>query len=586
MANRASFWVIHPRSLRWLACALLGSSLITSAHGEGAVVEHEYIPPDPAEDLALGVTTPSGNMPAALRTSSGLVAAPVTYDDPSAPGRAPVYGASERQPQFRIDGHTSDPGTLHYHEPFRPSVAPFKRLQSFDAINEAFELTVRDPTGHGVPRDATPEPSDDEFFGDLVVSGGRNVRIASVASGMRVVAAELSPGVPFELATDSAENWYLSAPSLVGTARLVLRLAVPRAAMAPDVQVDSYSPLQRMMPVVPEVVRQAAAPVLERIGVSRVLAPTDAVRAMVAYFRAFSPSEQHISETSGRELYQRLSLTQRGVCRHRAFAFMVTSLALGIPARLVHNEAHAWVEVFDGRIWHRIDLGGAAPGFQFDGEKPEGAPYRMPTDHYQWPAHAAPASRSTLADPVPAPGAERMIESLSPPGVGSSRMSNAPLPNASVPQRPEERAAEEAARVAPPPSANGTPNASELQRPEERAPEETAPVAPPPSASGTPNVSAATAKSPVPITWTIRGATQVHRGEPVDISGKVGPLRDNCSQIQVDFTLVGERETRELGTVIAEDNGSFHYATHVPTTLPVGSYQVTAVARLTQCQGR
>ena len=40
---------------------------------------------------------------------------------------------------------------------------------------------------------------------------------------------------------------------------------------------------------------------------------------------------------------------------------MITANALGIPTRLVENEAHAFVEVwFPERSWQRIDLGGAA----------------------------------------------------------------------------------------------------------------------------------------------------------------------------------------------------------------------------------
>ena len=58
------------------------------------------------------------------------------------------------------------------------------------------------------------------------------------------------------------------------------------------------------------------------------------------------------------DVYLDLALSQRGVCRHRAFAFLVTALHLGIPTRMVVNEAHAWVEVSDGTLWHRIDLGG------------------------------------------------------------------------------------------------------------------------------------------------------------------------------------------------------------------------------------
>ena len=63
------------------------------------------------------------------------------------------------------------------------------------------------------------------------------------------------------------------------------------------------------------------------------------------------------------DIYLDLALSQKGVCRHRAFAFLVTALSLGIPTRMVVNEAHAWVEVLDPGVapplWRRVDLGGA-----------------------------------------------------------------------------------------------------------------------------------------------------------------------------------------------------------------------------------
>ncbi len=44
------------------------------AHADGPVL-HEYIPPDPAEDLRMGATTPDGAMPAAIDTRSGVLGA-------------------------------------------------------------------------------------------------------------------------------------------------------------------------------------------------------------------------------------------------------------------------------------------------------------------------------------------------------------------------------------------------------------------------------------------------------------------------------------------------------------------------------
>jgi len=134
----------RPRSVLVVAAALFVSS---SVRGQSGVILHEYIPPDVIEDLRLGVLTPSGKMPAVVRTSSGLVSAPDKLRSPSE-GPTPEYGAtaSRSASKFRIDGTTNDPGTLHYHEPFRPSIAPFKRLNTFDAVNDAFELYLHDST--------------------------------------------------------------------------------------------------------------------------------------------------------------------------------------------------------------------------------------------------------------------------------------------------------------------------------------------------------------------------------------------------------------------------------------------------------
>src|ERR1039458_4498318 len=122
------------RALRSVLAAISGLLATSAAQGQSGVVLHEYIPPDVSEDLALGAMTPSGKMPAVLPTPSGLVSAPDKLKS-SADGQTPpsVTASTKSANRFRIDGATSDPGTLHYHEPFRPSIAPFKRLYAFDA---------------------------------------------------------------------------------------------------------------------------------------------------------------------------------------------------------------------------------------------------------------------------------------------------------------------------------------------------------------------------------------------------------------------------------------------------------------------
>jgi hypothetical protein len=80
-------------------------------------------------------------------------------------------------------------------------------------------------------------------------------------------------------------------------------------------------------------------------------------------------------------------MSKKGVCRHRAYAFMVTATALGLRSRVVMNEAHAWVEVWDGVLWKRIDLGGAGTVLD-ESPHPEEPRYAPPPDPFDWPAGA------------------------------------------------------------------------------------------------------------------------------------------------------------------------------------------------------
>jgi transglutaminase-like putative cysteine protease len=531
---------------RLLVCSLIAWIVAPGAFGQNGVIVHEYIPPDAAEDLTLGVLTPSGKMPATIRTPSGPVSAPDPFRSAQST-KAPTYGAAPPpSARFRIDGATSDPGTLHYHEPFRPSIAPFKRLRAFDAVNESFELVVWHATTHTVSLDNSPEAGQDEFFGDITVAGGHAVAIPSVAAGMRVLAADLEPSVPFQIAVDSAENWYFEAPTLISKARLVMRLAAYRAALSPEIVVNSYAKLSPTLPPVPPAVTRAAVPVLEQIGISRVASPTDAVRALVAYFRGFTPSTNHLASSASGELYQRLALSRKGVCRHRAYAFVVTALALGIPARFVHNEAHAWVEVFDGLVWHRIDLGGAAPSFQFDGETPEGAPYRMPADNYDWPVQAGSTTQSRMAASAQTASGQAVsseIQAEQVPGMPSSQ--RAPL-SQTEPPAPNQPSSKDKASSEPMPVDSARP------------------------------VVPATAPEDMSVKFALKSKATLHRGEVLVLEGDVKPRAEGCGRARVDFMLRSAGVQRSLGSALGDERGHFILQTNVPSDVDVGHYEVTA----------
>ena len=89
------------------------------------------------------------------------------------------------------------------------------------------------------------------------------------------------------------------------------------------------------------------------------------LRKLVWWFRSFKPGELERADDG---LYLTLALSRRGVCRHRAYAFVITAHGLGIPARYVSNEAHVFVEAYvPGQGWLRIDLGGGAQGMNVRG---------------------------------------------------------------------------------------------------------------------------------------------------------------------------------------------------------------------------
>jgi hypothetical protein len=239
---------------------------------------------------------------------------------------------------------------------------------------------------------------------------------------------------------------------------------------------------------------------------------------MVAYFRAFEPSDD---PPRGRDdIYLDLALTKKGVCRHRSFAFLVTALNAGIPARMVVNEAHAWVEVFDNVIWHRIDLGGAALNMenQEDMQRP---PYVPPQDPYDWPA--SQDSGQDMAD--------RARNSAG----GQSQ-------------------------AAPDGTSNGTTssNGNTTSNP----PPPTVPIEP--------------GASPAEITVSGVGS-DVRRGMPIHLEGVVKSSGNACPNVRVDVVLrgVAAPEGIVIGSLATDGRGAYDGAVVIPYELSLGDYDLS-----------
>lgn len=526
----------------WAALVLSGALGVGWALAEFQPVLHEHFEPDPKEDLELGVRVTAGGLPAAIHAPSG----PVPVPNPTRPidRSEPTY--SERQAtdpgRFRIDRETTDPGRLTYHEPFRPSVAPFKRTHVFDAVNADFELTLSDAKPKPVTIGGVPGPEIDQFYGEVVleIDSDQRIRIPSAGPHMAVYSAHLEPEMPFGFYVDGAENWFLRAPEGRGKARLVMHVGVVRDAFNGRVEAISYSALSAEMPQVPANVERGASEVLQQLGISSVLAPADALSRLVTYFRGFAESSVRPNATEGEMLYRELVLSRKGVCRHRAYAFVVTSLGLRIPARFVHNEAHAWVEVFGGKYWHRVDLGGAASGIDYRGEPPQGPKHRPPSEAYEWPAQGKSVTPSGPAE-----------DSLSPSGNEAALASGMTTTSASPSS----------------PSSSSTASTTAGEPPSSSTPAEPIGI---PSGEETAGVASGRSR----ITATLLTAADIQRGQSLGVRGRIEAERGQCAGVRVDFVLVQRSRRFPLGTSRSDSDGHFSATVVVPGDMPVGKYDL------------
>jgi transglutaminase-like putative cysteine protease len=498
-------------------------------------VLHEYIPPDDREDVTFAATTADGDLPAALDTPSGVVHAPDPARPPSGAEKAYREPLSQRA-VYRPDRDTRRPSSIHYDDPFVPSVAPFKRLRAYDAVANDYALGTRDGSLARVSFGGAAQAEEDEFYADLVVDfeAGSSVLIPSVAPGARILRQHTTPPATVEIWRDSAENWYARAPlSLRDRVHLVLQIAAPRAAFGGQLSMPSWEGLAPVAPLPPRPAR-AFARVKAALGLSRALSPADALSKMVSYFRSFVPSEE--PPIGYDDIYVDLALSQKGVCRHRAFAFLVTALGLGIPARMVTNEAHAWVEVRGATIWQRIDLGGAAAMIEEEEGNVAGVAYTPPPDAFPWPGSAESGSGRTAA--------MRARQSTSGGGVpGRGRSSAGPSPSPQLAPGSSDPAAANRSTI-------------DLERAPPASPEEEA--------------------RPLSHIVVQEGEVRVHGGAALPVAGTIEVEGTGCGQLRADIAL-RRRDTGRttmVGSLITDASGTLRGSVFLPVAFPVGDYDV------------
>ena len=370
--------------IRWLALAsaALGAGVVgLTAYAQDAADDkrptlHEDLDPPPTDPdaarHAIYGPDPSAHQNPSAFADKGKIL-PKPSNDAKKADDEPVHGrggfAADRDTESRPDYHTGPDGTLHYVTVFNPSVLPFKRMSSMDAVRDDYTLYTASRALEDLPVGGSPDSDRDLFWGSVVVDlkPGVDVPLPSVAPDMRIMSYEIRPQAQdIVFSKDGGDNFFVRSeqPGVSGSYRLVFLAdadtryfgaKVPSGYRVRDLARLAPPSLFHPVPARAQVMAEKAHRFL---GVDASMNLGDALDKLVYYFRSF---EAKSAPSATGDIFWDLFASQAGVCRHRSFAFMVAANALGIPTRYLTNEAHAWVEVWVPKLeWIRIDLGGAA----------------------------------------------------------------------------------------------------------------------------------------------------------------------------------------------------------------------------------
>ena len=355
------------------AAALAGLAVAqTSRATPRRAILHEDLPA-PSGEKASQMIGAAGNG----KPSTGFVSGDKVIPRPRDRAKTdsdPVMGqggfAADRTTTMKADDNTGPDATLHYASVFNPDVIPFKRMSSLDGVIDDFTLKIARPALVEIPVGGAVTKGREPFYGAVWIKlePGVDTPLPSVAPDMRVLAYTTNPPVRLKFEKDGADNFYVRSDESSASGTYYLRYDIDADAryFAPQLPVAAhYTPRMvatmtppEIKPVIPEVVRKSVLRTLDKLAIDADMDLAVAFNKLIGFFRAFEAKT--LPKQTG-NIYEDLCDSQAGVCRHRAFAFMITANVLGLPTRYVQNEAHAFAEVwFPERGWQRIDLGGAA----------------------------------------------------------------------------------------------------------------------------------------------------------------------------------------------------------------------------------
>ncbi|MGF1465066.1 MAG: transglutaminase domain-containing protein [Sandaracinaceae bacterium] len=534
--------------MRSVLPALACLALAATVRADDGPMLHEYVP-EVRGDEGTSLISSGGPEPSALVYDGEVLPAPddgllssqerPMMADPG-DGRA-VEEAGRRSPTFHPDRVTELNGTLGYYTVFTPSIAPFKRITALDRVERTIggspilsvapsALAPVEVIGTSqAPPDGRPR---DRFWGSVVLdfSEGRTVPFPTVAPDSRILTVRTEPHALLRFTRDGADNLFatpLGRPP--GQIRVVFLMDAPRTYFGGELPSGRADALAERLTPMPAAVRREGLTVASELGLRLGMPFDETLTALVRHFRSFEESAAPPPSTG--HIFLDLARGRLGVCRHRAYAFVITAQARGLRARFVQNEAHAWVEVErpSDAGWLRIDLGGAATGLEARGEP-------------------RPAYRPTVSDELPKPAAYVQAQE-------AARRAS---------QDPEGPGG----RIDPslPPSAGDGPEGE--------------PGAGPDGARGgsTPRTEAY-GRRPGRIPVRLRAdrrAYEVFRGRVLEVTGRATAVGEGLPGLRVEVLLRAPQGAFErlLGVTVTSEEGRYRGVFGVPPDLPVGDYDL------------
>src|SRR5262249_40233455 len=153
------------------------------------------------------------------------------------------------------------------------------------------------------------------------------VAVPSVSPESRILHVRTEPETPVHFEVDAAGNQFvvLDGPATRET-RVTFVTDAPRGYFNQAVPTQAAATDAATVPPMPRTVRDRALVVARELGVRSTDPLPYALEVLVEHFRSFREAES-APRASG-DIYSELARGGVGVCRHRAYAFVITAHAL------------------------------------------------------------------------------------------------------------------------------------------------------------------------------------------------------------------------------------------------------------------